>query len=699
MNQHERKLIQVYLRAETDIINEIARLRSLGLADYHAVAALRRVRRILSWMQSEAWTYAPKAIEEYFYANRPELRIMPTTPEMALRAYESAAALTIEQVDIVSRLTFSLMASLENASDTVAETLGEYLVGRRDFDLYRSRGIAISSEIEAEGSRRNKVDRFVKALQRDGITAFEDKAGRKWRLHTYASMVTRTTTRQAEVLSVLTKDPTQDLYTIKGAADPCGVCAAYQDRVYSKSGEDPRFPPLSDIFGKIDPDGPNTLQNTWLNIHPNCLVPGGFVLAEGVMAHSARDYDGEIITLETSRGNKISVTPNHPILTTKGFIFARDLQEGDKVIETTPEYAAFLGKAPDNIDVPTAVEEIGNSIMQSRGGTACRVEGSTVQFHGDGVPNSKVDIVFSDCFIENERYPVFNKKFRETSFPSAFDTWCALLPNSSSLQVCLSPFHPSYRIMGGGSLVNGVKKNALRVKNLCNVGALHTTHFRNSFLRKPLIVQFHEALKLFDVRCGERGCDPLCARNESIVGHNCFDIPCAYSELFSNLRVVDPVALEGLKKLLSENILVISELFHKSTSIYSGKVYNLETKYGFYTYNTIITHNCRCALIPWTEAGRSPEEIEKIRRFSDPRLNPYDKDPRTEQAIKAYHRQEDGRRKWLEDYKQWERYRVTIPDKTPKTFNTFMRHKALNDDKYKAWEREYRAANEEARDA
>lgn len=377
MNQHERKLIQVYLRAETDIINEIARLRSLGLADYHAVAALRRVRRILAGMQSEAWTYAPKAIEEYFYANRPELRIMPTSPEMALRAYESAAALTIEQVDIVSRLTFSLMASLENASETVVTTLEEYLVGRRDFDLYRSRGIAISSEIEAEGSRKGKVDRFVKALQRDGITAFEDKAGRKWRLHTYASMVTRTTTRQAEVLSVLTKDPTQDLYTIKGAADPCGVCAAYQDRVYSKSGEDPRFPPLSDIFGKINPEGPNTLQNTWLNIHPNC----------------------------------------------------------------------------------------------------------------------------------------------------------------------------------------------------------------------------------------------------------------------------------------------------------------------------------RCAILPWYEQGKTQEEIDSARRFSDPRLNPYDKDPRTEQAIKAYRRQEDGRRKWMEDYKQWERYRVTIPDKTPKTFNTFMRHKALNDDKYKAWGREYRAANEEARDA
>ena len=33
------KLVSIYLRAETAIINEIGRLRSQGLVDYHAVAA------------------------------------------------------------------------------------------------------------------------------------------------------------------------------------------------------------------------------------------------------------------------------------------------------------------------------------------------------------------------------------------------------------------------------------------------------------------------------------------------------------------------------------------------------------------------------------------------------------------------------------------------------------------------------------
>ena len=36
------KLVSIYLRAETAIINEIGRLRSQGLVDYHAVAALEQ---------------------------------------------------------------------------------------------------------------------------------------------------------------------------------------------------------------------------------------------------------------------------------------------------------------------------------------------------------------------------------------------------------------------------------------------------------------------------------------------------------------------------------------------------------------------------------------------------------------------------------------------------------------------------------
>lgn len=370
-DQTQEKLIQIYLKAETDIINEIACLRSLGLADYHVVAALRRVQTILQGMQSEAWTYTPRMIEGYFYVRHPDLRKMPTTSLQALSGYLNAVALTAEQTDIVQRLTLSMMANIEEASNTVVRTLEDYLVGRQEPDPFRSSGLSTVAEIEAEGTRRGKVDQFVKDLQRDGVTAFVDKAGRRWRLHTYAAMVTRTTSRQAEVLSVITRDPAHDLYTIIGTDDPCGLCATYQNRVYSKSGTSDTFPPLADAFGKIDPDGPNTLTNTWLNIHPNC----------------------------------------------------------------------------------------------------------------------------------------------------------------------------------------------------------------------------------------------------------------------------------------------------------------------------------RCAIVPWTVAGRSSEELERIQRFSSPATNPYSVDPRSQKAIEAYRRKEEARRKWREDYDQWERYRVTLPEDTPKTFATFMKHKRADDDKYKAWVEKYREAS------
>ena len=53
----EEKLRRIFLKAETDIINEIGRLRTLGLVDYHAVAALNRVQRILDKMKTVCWEY------------------------------------------------------------------------------------------------------------------------------------------------------------------------------------------------------------------------------------------------------------------------------------------------------------------------------------------------------------------------------------------------------------------------------------------------------------------------------------------------------------------------------------------------------------------------------------------------------------------------------------------------------------------
>lgn len=271
-----KKLIEIFLRAETAIINEIGRLRSQGYADYHVVASLERVQAILRQMESDSWEYVPQMIEKMFYVRVPEARrIEGETVEKHLRGYLNAgvgATLTGEQHAIVDQLVASLMGEITDATITALATVQSALIGRVEPDVYRQVGMEQVAYQQARGAGIYKMlPGFVEALRREGVTAFVDKAGRNWSLHTYCAMVSRTTSRQAEVLAVLTADPEQDLYRISSHGTTCALCAPYEGRVYSKSGTNPDYPPLAAAFGKQDLNGPDTLANTWLNIHPGCL--------------------------------------------------------------------------------------------------------------------------------------------------------------------------------------------------------------------------------------------------------------------------------------------------------------------------------------------------------------------------------------------------------------------------------------------
>lgn len=700
------KLISIYLRAETAIINEIGRLRSQGLVDYHAVAALERVQAILRKMESDCWEYVPKMIEKQFYARVPEARKALEVPETAAKhaaGYYNAGvgspALSASQHAIVDQLVMNLMGEITDASMTVMATLQSALIGRVEPDVYRRVGLEQVAAQQAVGRGVNaSVPAFVQALRREGVRAFTDKAGRNWSLHTYCTMASRTTSRQAEVLAVLTADQEHDLYMISSHGTTCALCAPYEGRVYSRSGTDPDFPPLAAAFGKMDPAGPDTLVNTWLNIHPNCLVPGGTVLAEGVMAHSCREYDGPVVTLVTSKGNRITVTPNHPILTTEGFVPAGMLQKGQKIIETTAEYRFLFGEAPNDINIPTPVEDIGHSIVQTCGGSTIRMKGSTVQFHGDGIADSEVNVIFSKRFRVRKGDVLRCEPISKPGFPSAHFGRGLFLAKSAIFQILQRAFHAADGIVGRFGFGSAIEAVSVESKQAPDISEGTPTFGGDLSKCKPLLMQRQEFLKFFrsGLHVSRRHVEkfllwPACEK--PAVHHGALDGVFGYAEMLRHLRISDPLAAEGLQRLLCQNVLVISDLVHVSTSEYHGKVYNLQTKYGFYTYNSIVTHNCLHVILPWTAAGRTDEEIQKIKDFSNPRKNPFSVDPRSEKQIKAYRTKEAARRRWLANYRQWERYRETLGDKVPKTYQTFERHKRADDDKYQEWQKLYREAN------
>lgn len=251
----------LFLRTERQIIDEITRKRESGLVDYAEVAALQRVQKILQSMVDESWDYVPEMVEKIF-----------READKDAAGYANAGALTVTQTAAVQQLADNLLGEILQASQTAYETVQSfYTIARLESDPFRTAALNQVAAQEASGIGWTQTSaRMAQELKNQGITAFTDKAGRKWTLSDYCNVATRTTARQAEVSAVLTADE-HDLWQIVKIGSTCPVCAPLEGRVYSKSGLNPNYPPLTLAFGKIDAAGANDLSNTYLNIHPNCL--------------------------------------------------------------------------------------------------------------------------------------------------------------------------------------------------------------------------------------------------------------------------------------------------------------------------------------------------------------------------------------------------------------------------------------------
>lgn len=258
-------LRNLFLRTEQELIKEITRKRAGGHVEYAEVAALERVQKILQKMVDTSWSYVPVMIEKIFYHS-----------DKDAAGYANARAIigtrSATQIAVMEQLANNLQGELVEMATTAKKSVeAVFTIARLENDPYRKLALEQVLRQEAAGKPwiRSSQD-LVQELEKNGITGFTDKAGRKWSMQAYANMAVRTTARQAEVAALLTADD-YDLWQIVKIGTTCPVCAPLEGRVYSKSGTNPDYPPLSVAFGKIDPMGSNDLTNTYLNIHPNCL--------------------------------------------------------------------------------------------------------------------------------------------------------------------------------------------------------------------------------------------------------------------------------------------------------------------------------------------------------------------------------------------------------------------------------------------
>src|ERR1700685_2149530 len=103
-----------------------------------------------------------------------------------------------------------------------------------------------------------------------------------------------------------------------------------------------------------------------------------------------RPYSGQLVTITTASGKKLTGTPNHPILTDRGWIGLGLLSEGGYVLSRChaedPRRDVTSLVHPDVAQEPSTIADVVRTLSQSDSRLAVTERAETVpmDFHGDG---------------------------------------------------------------------------------------------------------------------------------------------------------------------------------------------------------------------------------------------------------------------------------------------------------------------------
>lgn len=114
-----------------------------------------------------------------------------------------------------------------------------------------------------------------------------------------------------------------------------------------------------------------------------------------------RWYEGEFVTIATAAGNKITLTPNHPVLTARGWLPANEVKPGDKVINAVSHKLGNLMVEHD-VGVKAPIGALFDSLFEPSGLHVEKRCASQADFHGDGMGGDEyVDVAALDGDLGN----------------------------------------------------------------------------------------------------------------------------------------------------------------------------------------------------------------------------------------------------------------------------------------------------------
>lgn len=392
------------------------------------------------------------------------------------------------------------------------------------------------------------------------------------------------------------------------------------------------------LFMKID--DPRLAENT-PPLHVNCLLGDTLVSPIGkVSAYSKRVFNGDVIVIKTAGGNDLSGTPNHPILTSRGWVALCEIHEGDYIVcDTFSERGNIING--EHKQVIACIKDTANAFLDNSKVRATPVPMSAEDFHHDG-GNSNVAVIYTDRELSQRGETFSDKQVIKHSFIFR-DVICSFLKNCKSvLFFCFNRIRcTSFSVMSFlGKFFSFFRCCMLHTCKLLfmSIARFNTISQEDKFdsARRGDIKFFSNTSNTYTL---------IMQSDDSFIV-NGVNGTFPLNSVF-NQNIIDSIKIGSVFFLKSSKCKTRQVIFDKVVFVnkryFVGHVYNLQTESGIYVANNIITHNCRSMLLACTiydfpdglntshefdepkfpSAMQRPEDIEEIRKIiEDIKVNP-----------------------------------------------------------------------------
>lgn len=259
-------LAKLYLTARDRLFDTIVNYPGVGTKTY-SNTVLQHLNRELELLKRASSKFVDTGIPREYEQGLKDIYSYFTRNNLLMNRPEMWADIHTDAVYGIAR---EMQYHVDQGLAQVGRQVMRYVDTARD-EALRASGLLTSGEKVAAGATTiDMKNRLIEKLQAEGFMTVQYGQGPgayQVPLDVYANMVARSTTREAGNIARENQliENGYDLVEMSTHYPTCEICAPLQGRVYSISGDDPRFPPLSVAF-----------SSGYHNVHPNCrhvIVP------------------------------------------------------------------------------------------------------------------------------------------------------------------------------------------------------------------------------------------------------------------------------------------------------------------------------------------------------------------------------------------------------------------------------------------